>query len=383
MKDCWRCWLALVAIVLVSAALVVVSGIVPAKASSGHLPITAWLLEFAMERTVTTHSTGISVPPLDNEALIIRGASHYDVGCYWCHGAPSGGQPRVALHMTPHPPDLAEEVLEWDPQELFYIVRHGVKFTGMPGWPSEHRDDEVWAVVAFLQRFPQMDRDQYAHLSGRIETAEARQRDRQVGNQVDANSKEASENRAPVVVIERCVACHGINGAGRKAHPKLAGQSASYLKATLEAYRSGARHSGIMGPIAASLSDEEIAQSVDYFQRLSPETVSAAATDPTLLAAGQAIAERGLPKQRAGACTECHGTAIHETDERYPFLAGQRRDYLVQQLHLFRSADRGGTDRAHVMLEMAEMLTDEQIAAVAAYYSSLQAEQPREQASER
>jgi cytochrome c553 len=370
MKGCWRCWIALIAIVLVSAALIIVSGIAPATASSGHFPITAWVLEFAMERTVTTHSVGITVPPLDNAALIKRGASHYDVGCYWCHGAPGGLQPRTALHMTPHPPDLAEEVLKWDPQELFYIVRHGVKFTGMPGWPSEHRDDEVWAVVAFLQRYPQMDANQYAELSGRIETAHAKQLAYEA-SQSNANSVNRNGSDTPVVVIERCVACHGSDGAGRSANPKLAGQSASYLRATLEAYRSGARHSGIMGPIAAALSNENIAQSADYFHALSADTASANVSDAALLAEGRVIAERGLPKQRAGACIECHGTTSHEPEERYPFLAGQRRDYLVQQLHLFRSDDRGGTDRAHVMLEMAEMLTDRQIAAVAAYYSSM------------
>ena len=63
---------------IVVAALVVVSGVVPIKASSGHWAITAAFLDFAKTRSVATHSLGIAAPPLDDEALVLRGAGHYE-----------------------------------------------------------------------------------------------------------------------------------------------------------------------------------------------------------------------------------------------------------------------------------------------------------------
>ena len=60
--------------------------------------------------------------------------------------------------MLPPPPDLKDKVGLWRDGELFWIVKHGLKYAGMPGFPSLHRDDEIWAVVAFLRRLPSLDR---------------------------------------------------------------------------------------------------------------------------------------------------------------------------------------------------------------------------------
>jgi len=66
--------------------------------------------------------------------------------------------------MTPHPPYLLPIVDQWEPQELFHNVKHGVKFTGMPAWPTQQRDDEVWAMVAFLQKFPELSEQEYRNM---------------------------------------------------------------------------------------------------------------------------------------------------------------------------------------------------------------------------
>ena len=370
--------LALAAVVLIAAVgLVVVTGIVPIKASSGHLPITAWLLNFAMERSVATHSQGIAVPPLDDERLVMRGAGHYEVGCLWCHGGPNSQVPRVPLAMTPHPPELTAELDKWDPEELFTIVRHGVKFTAMPAWPSSHRDDEVWAVVAFLERFPKMTPAEYAQLSGRARRDELRELVRQ-----PLAGDAAPAALPPTIVIERCAACHDSDGLGRGAYPKLAAQTQEYLVAALRAYREGQRHSGTMGPISAALSDADIDRVASYYHALRAESRDRPTDDQAQkllqdsieseadnLAEGERIARDGLLKERAGACLECHSGGEMQRSLRYPKLAGQYEDYLVQQLRLFRSDARGGSDHAHVMHNIAEAMTDAQIIAVSKYFA--------------
>ena len=51
----------------------------------------------------------------------------------------------------------------YSPAELFSILKHGIKMTGMPAW-SDHSDDELWATVAFLEKLPGMSEQDYAKL---------------------------------------------------------------------------------------------------------------------------------------------------------------------------------------------------------------------------
>jgi len=154
-----------IAVLLVAAAaggfVVSASGIVPIKASSGHFAITEWFLQFSKERSVSTHTLGEQLSGLDDPALVALGAAHYESGCRPCHGAPGRPQPTVPAAMLPPPPDLTRRVLSWQPEELAYIVKHGIKFTGMPAWPAQQRDDEVRAVVAFLMLLPELDAEKY------------------------------------------------------------------------------------------------------------------------------------------------------------------------------------------------------------------------------
>ena len=120
-------------------------------ASTGHWKITEWFLHFAMRSAVRTYALAVEVPDeLPRHAI-----------------QPAAGALRARLRhlprrarrvsiagralMLPQPPDLAGAVDEWSDAELFRIVKHGVRFTGMPAWPTQARDDEVWAMVAFLR----------------------------------------------------------------------------------------------------------------------------------------------------------------------------------------------------------------------------------------
>jgi cytochrome c553 len=238
-------WLTIVMLAVAGAvgALIVVSlGIIPIRASSGHWRITEAILDFAKVRSVTTYSLGVRVPlPLEDPSLVIRGAGHYEGGCNPCHGRPGASIPPVMLPMTPAPPELPQLVRRWKPEELFSIVKHGIKFTGMPGWPTQQRDDEVWAMVAFLRRMPTLDAAGYRDLVyGQSEPA------------YPANLQ------APRAVREVCWRCHGIDGTGRGAgaFPSLAGQRSTYIYESLRAFNDRRRSSGIMLTVAANLSDE-------------------------------------------------------------------------------------------------------------------------------
>jgi cytochrome c553/cytochrome c5 len=348
--------------------LVAASGIIPIKASSGHWAITGWFLQFAKERSVATHTLALESPSLDEPWLVVKGAAHYEIGCRPCHGSPELRDPRIARQMTPPPPYLPETVSNWEREELFYIVKHGIKFTGMPAWPSRQRDDEVWAMVAFLRDFPELDAEKYRQLaSGEIVPLRGL-----LGPQ---NGRERMQN----VITTSCGRCHGVDGlgGGTAAFPKLSGQHPTYLAASLQAFASGERHSGIMEPIAAGLSLELMRELADYYGGLkwppqAPPTKEAALA----VVRGEAIAQRGISSQNVPACAACHGPSATPRNPMYPVLAGQYADYLALQLTLFKQEQRGGTAYAHLMRQVAAGLSAEQINDVARYYASLTATVP-------
>src|SRR5690606_18082276 len=234
----WRFALARVVVVLaalgIGAALFVSAGLVPIAASEGHWPVTRWLLQFAMRRSVATSALDVPPPPLDDPALVLKGAGHYATNCLPCHGAPGRPRPPLVRQMLPQPPDLRAKVPGMTSRELFRVVKHGIKYTAMPAWVARERDDEVWAMVAFLQRLPDLDARQFESLA--------------YGER--AGQRDAAEGLVPLEAqgqgaLANCVRCHGSDGAGRGngAFPRLAGQSEDYLRASLQAYASGERNS--------------------------------------------------------------------------------------------------------------------------------------------
>lgn len=357
----------LFAVLGVGGFLVAASGIMPIKASSGHWPITAWLLHFAMRRSVATHTLGVTVPPLDDAQLILKGAGHYETGCRPCHGSPEFPHPRIAQAMTPYPPYLRPVISTWEPAELFYIVKHGVKFTGMPAWPAQQRDDEVWALVAFLRTFPSLDAAKYNHLvHGEVTPHDTHTSFRDLlGLEQNLDA-----------IITHCARCHSVDGLGRGvgAFPKLAGQRPAYLAAALQAYARKERHSGIMEPIAANLSSATQQELARYYGNLQPRSQSSVHREVTrAVERGKLIAERGIPNQRIPSCVDCHGPSATHRNPFYPNLAGQYADYLVLQLELFKHERRGGSAYAHLMRPVAARLTTKQMRDVALYYESLTA----------
>ena len=360
--------LVIAAIVLVSVSaaggfFVMLSGIVPLKASSGHWGITEAFLQFAKRRSIATHSLMVKAPPLDDERLVRLGGGHYGFACEPCHGSPVVQQPRIAAAMLPQPPDLRKVMHIYDAEELFSIVYHGLKFTGMPAWPSLQRHDEVWPVVAFIQKLPGMDQDTYERLSGRAQATD---------DLVPLEDLMGPQPQMRKAITENCARCHGVDGLGGSlgAFPVIAGQRAEYLASSLEAYARGERHSGIMEPIAARLARDDMRALARYYAGLPRTGAHQGHEHGGAIEDGRRIAEHGVPERLIPACSECHGPGP-QRNPHYPLLAGQHAPYIEGQLALFRRKARGGTPYHEIMHKIAGQLTEEQIRAVAAYYSSI------------
>lgn len=340
---------------------VMLSGVINIAASTGHWSLTAWFLNFAKTRYVHTYSITTKAPKLNDPFLIIQGAGHYEISCRVCHGGPDH-QSYLGTKMTPNAPFLPPIVKKYRPEELFRVVKHGIKLTGMPAWPDLHRDDEVWAMVAFLKQLPEMTSLQYKELV---------YGDREPLVLLPSPYSGELNNH----ILMTCSNCHGVdgNGRGEEAFPKLAGQSAQYLEDTLKAYKKGERHSGTMELLAASLSDQMIKSVAEFYSKEVRKKIHKKDPDRDAIERGRVIAMKGIPDQHVAACTGCHG--VDETGKtkkpHFPDLRGQPAKYLANQLRLFLEDNRGGTPFVNLMDKAVHKMSEEQQRDVSLYYESL------------
>jgi mono/diheme cytochrome c family protein len=151
-------------LIVAGAGAVVYSGIYDVGASEPHWAPTRWVLETARLRSIRMHASGI-VPPsnLNEENRVVAGTAHFHEDCSVCHAAPGGKAKDLADGMYPQPPSLKTATTHLSPREIFWIIKHGIKMSGMPSW-GDHSDDELWNIVAFIQKLPDMTAKRYADL---------------------------------------------------------------------------------------------------------------------------------------------------------------------------------------------------------------------------
>jgi mono/diheme cytochrome c family protein len=139
------------------------SGAYNVAATAGHTPFGSSLLHTAMHQSVKAHADGIAVPELSSVELLREGAHHYDEMCAQCHLKPGLDTTELHRGLTPTPPNFAagEGLDHWQPAELFWIVKHGIKMTGMPAWGPSHSDQELWGIVGFVQKLPGLSVQEY------------------------------------------------------------------------------------------------------------------------------------------------------------------------------------------------------------------------------
>ena len=154
---------ALVLLTIAALAVVIGLGAYNFAADSPHTALITKLIGLARERSIEVRAAGVKVPPLTSPAMIREGAEHYDAMCVSCHLAPGMRENEMRPGMNPKPPVLAAIPPE-GAAEQFWIIKHGLKMTAMPAWGTTHSDEEIWNMVALLQKLPSLSPTQYRAL---------------------------------------------------------------------------------------------------------------------------------------------------------------------------------------------------------------------------
>jgi mono/diheme cytochrome c family protein len=120
-------------------------------------------------RSVRRHAVPLTAPLPQDAASLARGLSHYRENCLPCHGAP--GVPAAEFHegMHPEPPEIESPTVQgYSDAELFWVIKHGIGMTGMPGFGVTHKDDELRDIAAFVRHAPKISAEEKQALQAAV-----------------------------------------------------------------------------------------------------------------------------------------------------------------------------------------------------------------------
>jgi len=164
--------LAVVVLLIVAGVGFVYGGIFNVAADDPHWGLTQRVLEAARDHSIVAGARGVQAPPkLDDPKLIAAGAQEYAGMCVGCHLAPGMEDTEIRTGLYPKPPNLSKPGEQRKPAETFWVIKHGLKMTGMPAWGLTHDDQRIWSMAAFVQKLPDLSKPQYDALVGQGEGA--------------------------------------------------------------------------------------------------------------------------------------------------------------------------------------------------------------------
>jgi cytochrome c553 len=151
---------------------------------------------------------------------------------------------------------------------------------------------------------------------------------------------------------------------------RLAGQNAQYMSHALSMFKAKTRASPIMQPIAQTLSDVQMSALADYFSKQTAPLADAHSdASPQLLQTGKQLSEVGVAN--VAACFSCHGAQGRGNGARFPSIAGQPAQFVIDRLHEFQARAQAKPPQPGTMTAVAATLDESQIQAAAVYLARL------------
>lgn len=175
-------------------------------------------------------------------------------------------------------------------------------------------------------------------------------------------------DKAANIATSVCARCHGADGNSTDPKiPKLAGRHPDYMVREMKAFGANARKCEDVIRIAGELGAGELKALGEYFG--AQKSTRGKVADPAAADIGMKLYRDGDEDKGVPACAGCHG-ADAAGDKRFPRLAGQHKEYLLEQMHGFRNDVRNYA-AARLMREVAKRMSEDQINAVAEYLTGL------------
>lgn len=133
------------------------------SALQSHFGFVHALFDIGLDASVRNHADKVRAPAFTPQ-MVRQGAMVYQRACANCHGGPGAAPADWAKGMQPAPGPLVDAAYRWSSEELYWVTRNGIRMTGMPAWEFHLRDEELWAVTAFVRQMPALSVQAYQAL---------------------------------------------------------------------------------------------------------------------------------------------------------------------------------------------------------------------------
>jgi mono/diheme cytochrome c family protein len=211
-----------------TAVVVIRNGWYDVSATHSHTAPVYRLVGYALDRSIAARAASIPVPDLSEPGRATRGLQVYEAHCVQCHGAPGVAPQPFAMGLNPAPPPLVASARERPANEIFWVIREGIKMTGMPAWRFRLSDERIWDVVAFMRTLPDLSPVAYRH--GVEQANVGASGDATFATPPSSAAARPADAEAGLRAMQQylCLTCHIIpGGTGPKLHvgPSLAGMA--------------------------------------------------------------------------------------------------------------------------------------------------------------
>ena len=151
--------------------LIIWTGAYNFAATDAHASVVRSLIDTALHKSVASRADDLQAPEF-TDADLRHGAREFAEYCVHCHGAPGVKPHEWTTGMRPNPPPLSRAAREWSVEETFWIVKHGIKMSGMPAFGDTESEKTMWHIAGFVNRLPQMSAAEYARLQAQLASEE-------------------------------------------------------------------------------------------------------------------------------------------------------------------------------------------------------------------
>jgi len=138
-------------LLLLSGLVVTRLGLMPVSADGTHSRLEARIMPAVLHASIVHHASGETNPASLNEDNLKAAVDTYKTMCARCHSTPEGEQSVYGQSFYPPAPQLPKGMAQYTDAQLFWLIKHGIRNTGMPAWGSMLSDEEIWQIVSLLK----------------------------------------------------------------------------------------------------------------------------------------------------------------------------------------------------------------------------------------
>ncbi len=106
----------------------------------------------ALDAAVKKRAGNLANPVPATDANVLEGMTLYSMNCASCHGTLDKSPSLLAEDFYPPVPQIIIDPMDDPEWFIYYVVKHGIRWTGMPAWSKHLKDEEIWKVALFLSR---------------------------------------------------------------------------------------------------------------------------------------------------------------------------------------------------------------------------------------